>query len=560
LTGKDHSYSYSQGKLCAACAYLALNGTTSGGGNTATPSIPGTTTAILQLPLTTANALDVWNPAESNRTSEAVREQLVDSATTINFYNTTNQFRLGADGTMFDLPGGPLKAAFGAEYVKYDLTEHQVNAQGTGPASVGGSSLHEYQFQRSVKAVYAELNVPLIGEGNALPFVQGLTIDASGRYDSYSDVGSTFNPKGGIDWIVTDDLKLRGSMSKSFVAPAADILGNEYGNHSGSGFVPSTTAFQVTTAAYPLAGLLPGCSPNLPTCNISSGTPGIEINNGNRDIKPQIGFSWSVGADVTPVFLPGASLHITYFNNKFDGANTAPLISSIVAAPALQNLLTIYPNGATPAQIAAATAHVPQAGAMPATVYYIYTHAQQNILNLNIKGLDIDVNYRFDTDDYGSFRVGNAMTVFTKYTVQNGFGTPTYNTLNTNGIISIFPMVQTQMRTSLEWDMDPFTLGLYANFTGGYRNWGANTVNPIQYDPVTDAPIGGGDIVKSNLTFDFHAAYDFDSDWLGGAQAYLSVLNVMGSRPPFFNSAQAFDKFEANPMGRVVTVGLRTKF
>ncbi len=410
-----------------------------------------------------------------------------------------------------------------------------------------------------MKAYYGELDIPLVGKNNALPLIEKLDVGLSGRYDSYSDVGSTFNPKIGVDWQIVGWMKLRGSMSRSFVAPADDILGNQYGNHSGSGFVPSTAAFQVTTAAYPLAGMLPGCSPNLPTCNISSGTPGIEINNGNPNIKPQIGFSWSLGADLVPYFLPGFTLNLTYFNNKFDGANTAPEIASIVAAPALQYLLTIYPNGATPTQIAAATSRIPQAGALPSTVYYIYTHAQENILNLHIEGFDLNAIYSIEAGRYGKFLIGEALTEFTKYTVQNGFGTPVYNTLDTNGIISIFPMVQTQMRANIDWEIDAFRIGLYGNFTGSYRNWGANTVNPIIYDPVSGSPIGGGDVVKSNFTFDLHLSYDFSKGGLRDTQLYLSALNLFGVRPPFFNSTQAYDKFEANPIGRVVTLGIRTK-
>ena len=559
LIGKDHSYTYNQGQLCASCAYEALNGTTSGSGDTTIPSIPGTSTIILQLPLTTTNALDVWDPPATNQTSAAALSKLVDSATTTDFYNTTNQFRVGADGTLFELPAGPVKGALGAEFLKYDLNERQTNAQGTGPASQGGSSLHEYQFQRSVKAVYGELDVPLVGKQNALPLVEKLDVGVSGRYDSYSDVGPTFNPKIGVGWQMLDWVKLRSSMSRSFVAPADDILGNQYGNHSGSGFVPSTASFQVTTAAYPLAGLLPGCSPSLPTCNISSGTPGIEINNGNPNIKPQIGFSWSLGADLVPDFIPGFTLNLTYFSNKFDGANTAPEIGSIVAAPALQYLLTIYPTGATPDQIAAATAHIPQAGALPSTVYYIYTHAQQNILNLHITGFDLNAIYSLEAGAYGRILIDGALTEFTKYTVQNGPGTPIYSTLDTDGIISIFPMVQTQMRVSLDWEIGQFRAGLYANFTGGYRNWGANTINPIVYDPVSGSPVGGGDIVKSNLTFDTRLAYGFKNEWSGEIEIYLTALNVLSARPPFFNSTQGYDRFEANPIGRVISIGLKAK-
>jgi iron complex outermembrane receptor protein len=64
-------------------ALLDLNGTnqTSGtlptGQSLTSTSIPGFQTTINQLPLTAANALDVWNPAATNRTSAATLAALV---------------------------------------------------------------------------------------------------------------------------------------------------------------------------------------------------------------------------------------------------------------------------------------------------------------------------------------------------------------------------------------------------------------------------------------------------------------------------------------------------
>ena len=60
--GSNQSTLYQVGQLCTSCANLALNGTTNASGNPTTPSIAGTTTAVTNFPLTTANALDVWDP------------------------------------------------------------------------------------------------------------------------------------------------------------------------------------------------------------------------------------------------------------------------------------------------------------------------------------------------------------------------------------------------------------------------------------------------------------------------------------------------------------------
>ena len=59
------------GGLNASAATLALNGTANTGGSL-TQVIPNTNIVYTQLPVTAANALDVWNPAgATNRTSAA---------------------------------------------------------------------------------------------------------------------------------------------------------------------------------------------------------------------------------------------------------------------------------------------------------------------------------------------------------------------------------------------------------------------------------------------------------------------------------------------------------
>ena len=75
--------------------------------------------------------------------------------------------------------------------------------------------------------------------------------------------------------------------------------------------------------------------------------------------------------------------------------------------------------------------------------------------------------------------------------------------------------------------------------------------------------LGGGDIVKSNTTFDLHLSYTLSpGDFLGGAtfagsEVYLDVQNVFDKDPVFFNAANGYDPFSGNPIGRVVTLGFR---
>ena len=107
-------------QFCAACATLALNGTTQTSGSTTASSIPGQNVVVLQLPLTTSNALDVWTAGAANRTDPLVLDRLYTSNTQNNNYNTFNQFRVVVQGELFDMPAGPFAIAVGGEQMWQD--------------------------------------------------------------------------------------------------------------------------------------------------------------------------------------------------------------------------------------------------------------------------------------------------------------------------------------------------------------------------------------------------------------------------------------------------------
>ena len=71
-------------------------------------------------------------------------------------------------------------------------------------------------------AAFVQLNIPLVGEANALPLVRQLDIEASWRHDQYSgDIGGTSNPKVGFNWTLSRDagVIIRGDLGTSFRAP-----------------------------------------------------------------------------------------------------------------------------------------------------------------------------------------------------------------------------------------------------------------------------------------------------------------------------------------------------
>jgi len=115
------------------------------------------------------------------------------------------------------------------------------------------------------------------------------------------------------------------------------------------------------------------------------------------------------------------------------------------------------------------------------------------------------------------------------------------------------------MRLNTGWDDGDYSVELFMNSVGGYKNWGGGTIKPLVLD-ANGSVSGGGDYVRSWTTFDLHAAWDFSHEGLlGDSQVYVDVNNVFDKAPPFFNNANGYDTFGSNPLGRVLSLGFRTR-
>jgi iron complex outermembrane receptor protein len=568
VAAKDNSFSYTYGGLCAACASLALNGTAQTSGSTTTADVFGTTLINLQLPLTTANALDVWHPLGStNGTSAATIANLTSGFTGTTAVNSFEQYRINLSGSPFSLPAGAVKIAIGGEIYTNSLVQAVAKTNSTGPSSYG-SGYSVFHFSRGVDAVFGEVEIPVVSPEMEIPFVQKLDLSISGRYDNYSDVGKTSNPKFAGSWTVTDGLKLRGTYSTSFVAPQLDSIGDPSQNYRAAygGAGGDQVLLTFPTALYPgTAGVLPGCAAGAVTCQIgTAATPGFKEQRGiGPTAKPQVGDGYTFGIDYNPSYIPGLSASVTYWTSNFKGAVTSENASVYANVASLGQYFQIFPNGisnTSPFVLQQIAPFPTLNSAIQPTVYYFYGDDQLNVFNLYSGGIDFDVRYTMDAGDYGQFRVGMSGTEFLREDESFGFPThgPIFSVLNTNGFNSLFPNVQFQSRSNIGWSFGGFSADLFLNWTGGYRNWN-NPIAPILHD-ANGNPNGGGDIVKANTTFDLHLSYVMSDGMLAGDEVFITGTNIFNTSPPFYNVAQGFDSSVANKVGRVFQLGLKAKF
>jgi iron complex outermembrane receptor protein len=576
--------------FCTSCAYQALNGTSLSNGNPTQTDVAGHQVVSLNLPLTAANALDVWNPVGSNQTSAAVIRNLSSYNSTQSIYNTTNQMRASVDGSLFDLPAGPAKVALGGELYYQHILKDAVGTNNTGPASIG-STLQRYHYKRVVYSAFAELQVPIISADMDVPLVRALSFDISGRYDKFSDVGPTSNPKYAMDWEVTDGLKFRANYSTSFVAPPLLSIGDpSLGYMYAGGASTGGQLDNIPVANFPTVAQIPGAVCTGTSTPASTGCPLVTVGqtsgvNGDQglerqlgggfvNVKPQTGNAWSIGVDFAPTWLPGLSTNVTLFNNTFKGAVNAAHIQQTANIPSLNHFITICPTGCTQAQIDAFT-NTPNGattGALPAgNVYYMWAHDETNFLYLKIQGVDLDANYAWDAGDWGTYHIGDYATIFTQY--KEGYdGTNYFSILGSSGFNGTFASLEYNTRANVGWTGGPIAADIFVNYMPSYHNWNSTARNPAQFDASGNVVPGHlGDVVHSWTTVDVNFAYNFPDGWFAGDQFYIHVNNIFDEDPPFINTtangtgassnaAFGFNAFNASPIGRTLNVGLTAKF
>jgi len=143
---------------------------------------------------------------------------------------------------------------------------------------------------------------------------------------------------------------------------------------------------------------------------------------------------------------------------------------------------------------------------------------------------------------------------------QFGTGGEIFSVLNTIGINTTFPSNRTAGRLNLGWSLGGLSTDVFVNYNDSYLNWNGSAPFPVVRN-ANFSPIGGGQQVDDYMTVDLHIGYTFGTTGaFEGMQVYLDASNVLDEDPPFVNATIGFDPFNANPIGRLLTVGVSKKW
>jgi len=122
---------------------------------------------------------------------------------------TLTQLNGSISGEIFQLPAGAVSGAVGTD-LRRESYQFRQDVDATQILLAPGNG-NQDRVARNVKAVYAELVVPVIKD---------LELQLAIRRDDYSLIGATTNPKIAFSYRPTTWLMLRGSANKGFLAPS----------------------------------------------------------------------------------------------------------------------------------------------------------------------------------------------------------------------------------------------------------------------------------------------------------------------------------------------------
>ena len=517
------------------------------------------TPALVAAPGLAGNAIDPYN---LNLGNPQVVNTVVDFGQLGKAIQHQVQYGVSANGTLFDLPGGAVKASLGVQREFYDYVANWNTAWSVGAISgapVAGSQVAVARPHRITNTGFGEINVPIVGKDNELPFVHALTFNMSGRIDSYSDFGNTENYKVGFTYEPFAALTIRANDGTSFDAPSL-----------------ADTAAPDTRFTYTAQRTSPNTNVPVGTSAADALRPSISTPGGNPQLGPETGRTWSIGGDFHPTTelgfdLTGFDFSITAFHTKFEHQqslilNNPGLLFSgaynqyYILNPTLAQIQARYPTNFNPdgtAKVATTGFPGPDIasayGAGLNTPYILYDLRRNNLGEALIEGLDIAANYTTDIEGFGNLSTGFSGTFTSTNQTTGAPGLAPVNIVQYS-----FPLYAATAFVAAT--VGPVTGRVTVQYSPGFN------VSPV----LNQALSYGQSRIPSFHPINAFVSYDLSglAPWLSSTEFSVTMNNVFDVSPPVYlsgggavpNNGGATISASGGTLGRYTVFSLRKEF
>ncbi|MGD2132142.1 MAG: TonB-dependent receptor [Maricaulaceae bacterium] len=471
------------------------------------------------------------NPAE-------LTEWLYDLRQTENAGDDLTIDALVAGSAPFELPGGQVAWAFGAQWRQEENRETSSSEfidpdvlpcvwPGQQPGDVGCSPIGQTPYfffasddqTRSDSQQYSyfgELQVPLLDT---------LSMQVAVRREEFpqSDLGATVYKVAGR-WEPTDFVTLRGSWGTNYATPPAGFVPGEIStglrliNNAGNKYLRSQfetlSGLSPETAEVGNFGAIFNFDSGLPmdgALRVSVDYWTFEIIDEIKEINPNAIVDSVFVAALGQNQLIDCSAPLIDRITFIGGVGAAGCTQGTTIGDDITSILSVRGNG-------------------PGAI---------------TTGLDYDVNYTFGGLG-GDIMLGLSATQITEYEVQ---------AFELNGV-QLSPTVDALGFANYSRDGD-LVSELRGNATVNYAVGDHNLRYVLRYIQGVEDDRDGtqiDDFVTSNVY------YQYSPPWVADLTLSLSVENALDEDPPFTRQQYSYDPFIGNPLGRTVEVGLRKTF
>ncbi len=418
-----------------------------------------------------------------------------------------------ANNALFNLPAGPVGVSLGVEHrtESGQFTPDSLDLTGEGL----GSTARPTNGSFDVTEVFGETRIPILKD---LPGAKDLHIDVGGRFFNYNNFGSGETWKVAGNYTPIEGIRFRGSDGVAFRQPSINDLFNgqaisfngatdpcsQVSSYGGkSGIVQANCAKQgINTATF-----------------TQTGSQVQAIVGGNPALQPETARTQTIGAVVTPPFIPRLSMTADFSRTKIN--------SSIGILPTqfiLDNCYT-QPNFAPGNTVASDPCSLvsPRAGTGQLNTI---TQINENLGVTRTEALDLGLTYSYPLNGYGTLSFQNDLTITMKYQEQNVTNGPFVGYLNTIGVLaSNLPAYPRYRDTgSLNWRFGDFQLG----YTLRYIEGTVFDTYPGPYTQGTGKTEHASAATPDVYYHDVNLSYDYHNFTFN-----MGVQNLFDKQPPY---------------------------
>ena len=428
-------------------------------------------------------------------------------------------------GDLLQWPSGPVSLALGAELRKESLDFRNDFNRIRQAESSGLALAEDIAGKTRSRALYAELNMPLLRDRT---LARSLELALSVRHDRYDSFGGATNPKASLRWQPAERLLLRASYNRGFTTPPLTLLYRP----TVIGSTPRLNDPLLCPGGVPTPG-----ADRSRDCNATF----ARLSGGNPELQPMRSRGWSAGIvlDLTRQ----VSISIDRFDYRVTDTLGAPATPLVFDDPVSYAAFFVRCSQLTPERAAALGC---VAGPVDPLAYI-----DGRWLNMGTslsRGTDLGVTVRSDPGPAGRFTLNWNGSYLSRVASQQLKGGP-FVEFAGRWVGAAVP--RWQHTVQLAWERGTWSARLVNRYKSGYDDANVDTL---------DNAVFGHNRVGAWSVFDVTLSYR----GIDNIMVTAGLLNALDTDPPFSNQNALFqtgyDARIASPEGRALFLQASWRF